>query len=71
MVKHLGPFPYWIGKPSINAIGEDRVDNSVLMKFVSRYDIVDTVVLGGETESQFRYYQQNIPVYKEFFSNGV
>lgn len=66
--EQLGPFPYWIGKPSINAIGEDRLI-TVLDEILSRYHIVDSVVIGGETESQFRYYPQNIPVYKEFFSN--
>jgi hypothetical protein len=65
----LGPFPNWIGKPSINSIGEDRVV-SVLDEILSRYDIVDTVILAGQTESQFRFSEQNIPVYKELF-NGV
>ena len=65
----LGPFPKWIGKPSLNSIGEDRVV-SVLDEILSRYDIVDTVILAGQTESQFRFYEQNIPVYKELF-NGV
>ena len=65
----LGPFPNWIGKPSLNTIGEDRLVN-VLDAILSRYDIIDSVVIAGETESQFRYYEQNIPVYKELF-NGV
>jgi hypothetical protein len=65
----LGPFPNWIGKPSLNSIGEDRIV-SVLDEILSRYDIVDTVILAGQTESQFRFYEQNIPVYKELF-NGV
>jgi hypothetical protein len=65
----LGPFPNWIGKPSINSIGEDRVV-SVLDEILSRYDIVDTVILAGQTESQFRFNEQNIPVYKELF-NGI
>lgn len=65
----LGPFPNWIGKPSLNSIGEDRVV-SVLDAVLSRYDIVDTVILAGQTESHFRFYEQNIPVYKELF-NGV
>ncbi len=43
---------------------------SVLDAVLSRYDIVDTVILAGDTESQFRFYEQNIPVYKELF-NGV
>jgi len=65
----LGPFPNWIGKPSLNAIGEDRLVN-VLDAILTRYDIIDTVVIAGETESQFRYHEQNIPVYKELF-DGV
>jgi hypothetical protein len=65
----LGPFPNWIGKPSLNSIGEDRVV-SVLDAVLSRYDVVDTVILAGQTESHFRFYEQNIPVYKELF-NGV
>ena len=63
----LGPFPDWIGKPSINAIGEERLVNT-LDAILSRYHIVDSVIIAGETESQFRYNEQNIPVYKEFFS---
>jgi len=65
----LGPFPSWIGKPPLNSLGEDRVV-SVLDAILSRYDIIDTVILAGETESQFRFHEQNIPVYKELF-NGV
>ena len=63
----LGPFPDWIGKPPLKSIGEDRVA-SVLDAILSRYDIIDTVILAGETESQFRYNEQNIPVYKELFT---
>ena len=63
----LGPFPDWIGKPSINAIGEERLVN-VLDEILSRYHIIDSVIIAGETESQFRYYEQNIPVYNELFS---
>jgi len=65
----LGPFPSWIGKPPLNSLGEDRVV-SVLDAILSRYDIIDIVILSGETESQFRFHEQNIPVYKELF-NGV
>ena len=64
----LGPFPNWIGKPSINSIGEDRLV-TVLDEILSRYHIVDTVIIAGETESQFRYSPENIPVYQELFSN--
>ena len=64
----LGPFPDWIGKPSLNAIGEERLVNT-LDEILSRYHIVDSVIIAGDTESQFRYNEQNIPVYKELFSS--
>ena len=63
----LGPFPDWIGKPSLNSIGEERLVN-VLDEILSRYHIVDSVIIAGETESQFRYSEQNIPIYQELFS---
>ena len=63
----LGPFPDWIGKPSLNSIGEERLVN-VLDEILSRYHIIDSVIIAGETESQFRYSEPNIPVYKELFS---
>src|SRR3972149_2727896 len=47
--------------------------SDVLMSFNKKNDLKVTLyfsVINGETESQFRYYEQNIPVYKEFF-NGV
>ena len=40
----------------------------MLDAILSRYDIIDTVILAGETESQFRYNEQNIPVYVELFT---
>ncbi len=63
----LGPFPSWIGKPPISSLGEDKVV-SVLDAILLRYDIIDTLILSGETESQFRFSEQNIPVYKDLFN---
>ncbi|MEJ2258952.1 MAG: hypothetical protein P8X78_00295, partial [Nitrosopumilaceae archaeon] len=42
----LGPFPDWIGKPSISAIQEERLVN-VLDAILSRYNIIDTVIIAG------------------------
>jgi len=64
----LGPFPKWIGKPTLNGINEDELVNTLDM-ILSRYHIVDSVIIAGETESQFRYNERFIPVYKELFSN--
>ncbi|MFB5630832.1 MAG: hypothetical protein ACE5RN_04535 [Nitrosopumilaceae archaeon] len=65
----LGPFPAWIGKPSLNSISEENLVN-VLDAILSRYYIIDTVIIAGDTDSHFRYNEPNIPVYKELF-NGV
>jgi len=64
----LGPFPEWIGKPLLDGINEDELIN-VLDAILSRYHIVDSVIISGETESQFRNSEYNIPLYKELFSN--
>ena len=66
--KTLGPFPDWIGEPSINAIGEERLVNT-LDAILLRYPLIDSVIIAGETESQFRHYEQNVSVYKNLFSN--
>ena len=65
----LGPFPDWIGKPSIKSISEDNLVR-VLDAILTRYDIIDTVIIAGDTDAQFRYEEQNIPVYEELF-NGM
>ena len=64
----LGPFPKWIGKPTLNGINENELVNT-LDVILSRYHIVDSVIIAGETESQFRYNEKFIPVYQELFSN--
>jgi len=64
----LGPFPNWIGKPTLLLLNENELV-SILDKILSRYHIVDSVIISGETESQFRYKEYNIPVYQELFSN--
>ena len=64
----LGPFPKWIGNPTLLLIDENELVNT-LDAILSRYHIVDSVIIAGETESQFRYNEQKIPVYQELFSN--
>ena len=67
--KILGPFPDWTGNPSLDSIGADRLAD-VLDAILLRYDIIDTVIIGGSTESQFRYNEQDIPAYRDLF-NGA
>ncbi|MDX1373829.1 MAG: hypothetical protein R3321_15245, partial [Nitrososphaeraceae archaeon] len=66
--KTLGPFPDWIGRPSLNSISEENLVN-VLDAILTRYDTIDTVIIAGDTDIHFRYSEQNIPVYKELFNN--
>jgi len=65
----LGPFPDWIGKPSIRSIPEDRLVK-VLDQILTRYHIIDAVIIGGDTELQFRYKENeiNIPLYEKLFN---
>ena len=64
----LGPFPNWIGKPTLNGINQDELV-TVLDATLSRYHIIDSVIIAGETESYFRSNERFIPVYEELFSN--
>lgn len=64
--KTLGPFPDWIGKPSLLLVDGERVAGT-LDAVLTRYPIIDTVIIAGETDEHFRHNEQNIPVYKELF----
>ena len=64
----LGPFPNWIGKPTLNGINQYELV-TVLDATLSRYHIIDSVIIAGETESYFRSNERFIPVYEELFSN--
>ena len=66
--KTLGPFPSWIGKPSLFSVNEDNLVN-VLDAILTRYDIIDSVIIAGDTDSHFRYNEREIPIYKELFNN--
>lgn len=66
--KTLGPFPDWMGKPQLHSISDDDVVN-ILDVILSRYNIIDTVIIGGGIDAQFRYQEDMIPAYKELFNN--
>ncbi len=66
--KTLGPFPEWIGRPSLLTVSEDNLVN-VLDSVLSRYHIVDSVIIAGGTDEHFRYQEQEIPVYEKLFQN--
>jgi hypothetical protein len=66
--KTLGPFPDWMGKPQLHAITAENIV-SILDVLLSRYDIIDTVIIAGETDEYFRNQEDLIPIYKELFNN--
>lgn len=63
----LGPFPDWMGQQSID---DELADNTVrvLDAVLSRYNIVDSVIIGGDLDSQFRYKEETIDDYEKFFN---
>jgi hypothetical protein len=63
----LGPFPEWMGR---QALTESLADNTVrvLDVVLSRYHIIDTVIIGAEIEEHFRYNEGGIENYKHFFN---
>jgi len=65
--KILGPFPNWIGNPPIQNIPVDRLIN-ILDVILTRYNIVDTVIIGADVNAHFRYNENKIPIYKELFN---
>ncbi|HSB50818.1 MAG TPA: hypothetical protein VLC72_05775 [Nitrosopumilaceae archaeon] len=66
--KTLGPFPDWMGKPRLHAISVDDIVN-ILDVLLSRYNIIDTVIIGGGIDAHFRYEEELMPTYKDLFNN--
>lgn len=64
--KTLGPFPDWIGNPNLISVNPAQVA-STLDAILTRYHIIDSVIIAGEADEHFRYNEQNIPVYRELF----
>ena len=65
----LGPFPDWMGKPQLDQKLQDQTVTT-LDAILSRYYIVDYVVIGGGVDNYFRDHPNEIPQYVDFF-NGV
>lgn len=62
----FGPFPEWMDNPSLDDdLAKKTVD--VLNKVLDRYSSIDHVIIGGGLDSYFRYNEDKIPRYKEFF----
>ncbi|MDE1770590.1 MAG: hypothetical protein KGI28_08590 [Thaumarchaeota archaeon] len=65
----LGPFPQWMGNPQLDQKLQDQTVTT-LDAILSRYYIVDYVIIGGNIDSYFRTHPSAIPQYVDFF-NGV
>jgi hypothetical protein len=65
----LGPFPSWMGKPKLDQRLQDQTVTT-LDAILSRYYIIDYVIIGGNIDSYFKDHPNDIPKYVDFF-NGV
>ncbi|RNJ77586.1 MAG: hypothetical protein EB829_06530 [Nitrosopumilus sp. H8] len=63
----LGPFPDWMGNPQLGSVDSQSLVK-VLDAALSRYDSIDAVIIAGQTESQFRRSEHNMPAYEALFS---
>lgn len=64
----IGPYPEWMGTPGFGTNLEQKVTNT-LDAVLSRYDIVDSVIIGGELDSYFKDAEGSVTLYKEFYDN--
>lgn len=63
----FGPFPDWMGTPQLDENLQDKTVK-ILDDILSRYDIIDHVIIGGEIDAYFREHEDDISKYEEFFS---
>ncbi|MGI0045951.1 MAG: hypothetical protein ACREBB_02000 [Nitrosotalea sp.] len=64
----LGPFPNWLGQPNLDENLANQTA-SALDTILSRYYIVDYVVIGGDMNIYFRDHPSDIPKYVDFFDS--
>jgi hypothetical protein len=63
-----GPYPDWMGEPRLGPVLEKNLIKT-LDAVLSRYDIIDHVIIGGELDSYFNDANGDVKQYKEFFNN--
>ena len=64
----FGPFPSWMGTPSLDENLANETANT-LDSILSRYYIVDYVIIGGNIDSYFKDHPKDIPKYVDFFNS--
>ena len=63
----FGPFPTWMGEPQLDDNLKQKTVK-VLDDILSRYGIVDHVIIGGGIDAYFREHENDITKYEEFFT---
>jgi hypothetical protein len=64
----LGPFPNWLGQTTLDANLANQTATA-LDTILSRYYIVDYVIIGGDLNIYFRDHPNDIPKYVDFFNS--
>lgn len=64
----FGPFPQWLGQPQLDENLANQTA-SALDTILSRYYIVDYVIIGGDMDIYFRDHPGDIPKYADFFNS--
>jgi len=63
----FGPFPTWMGEPQLDDDLKEKTIK-VLDDILSRYGIIDHVIIGGEIDAYFREHENEITKYEKFFT---
>lgn len=63
-----GPYPDWMGQQKLGPLLEQNLVKT-LDAVLSRYEIIDHVIIGGDLDSYFSDAGGNVEQYKEFFNN--
>jgi hypothetical protein len=64
----FGPFPTWMGTTNLDENLANETANT-LDSILSRYYIVDYVIIGGNIDSYFKDHPNDIPKYVDFFNS--
>jgi hypothetical protein len=64
----IGPYPDWMGTPGFGTNLQQKTVK-VLDAIISRYGIIDSVIIGGDLDSYFDDADGSVGLYKEFFQN--
>lgn len=63
----FGPFPTWMVEPKLDDNLKEKTVK-VLDDILSRYSLVDHVIIGGEIDGYFHEHENEITKYEEFFT---